>query len=240
MNLDWSVLPGRLLVGGAVNLVLAFAALRSGSVRPSGFWGGLLVGITLYAGLDWRGFSILIGMFGIGTALTRHGFARKERMGLAEERRGARGASHAFANAGVAALAAVAGWATGNPLFGVAAAAALATASMDTAGSEIGPLYGRRTVSMKTFRPVPPGTDGAMSLEGTAAGLLAAAALGAIGALVGLYAWPVTIAVVLGALVGNLYEAMVGARRLLPHTWLNATNTLVGAAAGMLAAGVFR
>jgi uncharacterized protein (TIGR00297 family) len=220
-----------------VNVVLGLLAYRQGSVRRSGFAGGLLVGIPIYLFLGWRGFLILAGMFVIGTLLTRLGYARKLARGVAEERGGARGLSHALANAGVPALCAVGAWVLPHPAWLPAFAGALATATMDTAGSEIGPLWGRRTISMRTFRPVPPGTPGAVSLEGTLGGLGAAALLALVGWATGLLGPRDLAPVVGGALAGNLYESLAGSRGLLPHAWLNATNTAVGGAA---AAGLAR
>lgn len=217
-----------------VNLLLAGAAYTAGSVRRSGVIGGLLVGIPIALFTGWRGFLVLVGMFVIGTLLTRLGYARKHALGVAEERRGARGASHALANAGVAALCAVGAWATPHPLWAVAMTGALATSAMDTAGSEIGPLWGKRTVSLRNLARVPPGTEGAVSLEGTAAGLGVALVLALIGAATGFIPPAALAPVVLAAWGGNLYEGVLGSRRLLPHTWLNATNTLVGAVLAVL------
>jgi len=227
--MDWNALRENLLPGLAVNIVLAVAALAARTVSVSGFVGGLLVGIPIYLCLGWRGFIVLVGMFAIGTLLTRLGYARKEAIGAAEPSKGARGASHAFANSGVAALAALAVWMTGDPLWNACFVGALATASMDTAGSEVGPLWGKRTISLKTLRPVPPGTEGAVSAEGTLAGIVVALLLGGLGWWVGLLPSALhVLAITLAAWIGNLYEGILGSRRLLPHTWLNATNTLVG------------
>jgi uncharacterized protein (TIGR00297 family) len=216
-----------------VNLLFAGAAFAAGGVRRSGVAGGLLVGIPIALFLGWRGFLVLGAMFVIGSLLTRLGYARKHAMGVAEERRGARGMSHALANGGVAALCAVGAWLLPHPLWAVAMTGALATSAMDTAGSEIGPLWGKRTVSLRNLAPVPPGTEGAVSLEGTAAGLGVALVLALLGAGIGFLPPPAVPVVVLAAWGGNLYEGILGSRRLLPHTWLNATNTLVG---GVLAA----
>ena len=236
MNTD--ILIGNLLPAVLVNVVFGLLGYRVGGVRRSGLLGGLLVGIPIYLFLGWRGFAVLAVMFVLGTVLTRMGYSRKQRMGVAEEKKGARGASHALANAGIAALCAFLSWMTSNPIWTLAYVAALATSSMDTAGSEIGPLWGRRTISLRNLRPVPPGTEGAVSLEGTLGGMAAALVLGITGAGLGLYSSSGVSLVVLAATLGNLYEGIVGSRGLLPHTWLNATNTLVGAlaAAGMVMA----
>jgi uncharacterized protein (TIGR00297 family) len=233
---DLELLARRLPAALLINVGLGLAAYLAGTVRRSGLMGGLAVGIPIYLLLGPRGFVVLAAMFLLGTVLTRLGYSRKTRLGVAEERRGARGASHALANAGVAALCALAAWATAEELARIAFAGALATAAMDTAGSEVGPLIGRRTVSTRTWRAVPPGTEGAVSVEGTLAGLLAALVVAAVGWGTALYPAPGVVSVVAGALAGNAYEAFVGARKLLPHTWLNATNTLVGAAVAALVA----
>ena len=118
---------------------------------------------------------------------SRLGLRRKTLLGIAEERGGRRGAGNAFANTGVAAIAAVLSaltYATGPAL--AAFVAALAAGGSDTAASEIGKAWGRRTYLVPTFRRVPPGTSGAVSLEGTAAGLIGAFALGGLGVAFGL------------------------------------------------------
>ena len=217
-----------------VNLVLSLLAWRAGTVRPSGAIVGILLGTVIWLGLGPGGFAVLFAFFVTGSALTRFGYARKAALGAAEARGGARGASHAAANAGVPAIAAVLALATGNDAWPVFFTAAFATAAMDTAGSEIGPLYGRRTVSLRNLRPVPPGTEGAVSLEGTLAGLAAAGILGLVGWGSGLLPGSAVVLVVAGAFLGNLYEGLLGSRGLLPHGLLNLTNTLVGGAAAVL------
>ena len=53
----------------------------------------------------------------------------------------------------------------------IAFVAALAAGGSDTIASEIGKAWGRRTFLFPSFRRVAPGTSGAISLEGTAAGI---------------------------------------------------------------------
>ena len=228
--LSLEVLARNWLPALLVNGVFAALGYAGRGVRRSGVAGGLLVGIPIYLFLGWRGFLVLLVFFVIGTGLTRFGYERKSRMGVAEARKGARGMSHALANAGVAALCAAGGWASGGGLWAVAFTGALATAAMDTAGSEIGPLWGTRTFSLRDLRPVPPGTEGAVSLEGTLAGV-GAAILVALAAGISGLAGPAVAWAVPAAVLGNLYEGILGSRRLLPHEWLNATNTLVGGGA---------
>src|SRR6185503_7894139 len=101
---------------------------------------------------------LLLAFFVIGSAATKLGYRRKEAARLAQENKGRRGARHALANAGVA------------------------TAAADTSSSEIGQLLGRRTYLPTNFKPVPRGTEGAVSLEGTLAGILASLVIASLGA----------------------------------------------------------
>lgn len=228
-----------LVVGGAVNLALAVAALGAGSVNRSGAVAGWFVGTGIWAFLGWQGFLLLAAFFVLGSAATKLGYQRKAEAKLAQEEGGRRGARHALANAGVALACAVFAATTPYPLlFALAFAAAFATAAADTAGSEIGQLYGRRAYLPHNFRPVPPGTDGAVSVEGTLAGIVASLVVGVLGAVVGLFPWVGVAVVAVAAFVGTTLESILGAtvesRGLLDNEAMNFLNTLVGA---LVAAG---
>ncbi len=225
---------GRLGVGFAINALFAVAAYAARSVDRSGVIAGTLLGTAIYALLSWRGFLLLVAFFVLGTACTKLGYQRKAAAKLAQEAGGRRGARHAFANAGVAAACALFAAATPYPiLFGLAFAGAFATAAADTAGSEIGQLLGRRTFKLTTLRPVPRGTEGAVSLEGTLAGILASIAIGGLGFWVGLYPALGIAVVTVAAFVGTTFESLVGGAlersALLDNEALNFLNTLVGA-----------
>jgi len=229
-------LARRLLLGALINGVLAGAAYAARTVNLSGVFGGFFVGFAIYAFLDWRGFLLLLSFFVLGSACTKLGYKRKAAARLAQEEGGRRGARHAFANAGVATACALFAALTGHPLlFRLAFAAAFATAAADTASSEIGQLLGRRTFLITTLRPVPRGTEGAVSLEGTLAGIAASVVVAALGAAVGLYPWIGVAAIAVAAFLGTTFESIVGAalekRQLLDNEALNFLNTLVGALA---------
>jgi len=229
-------LARRLLIAAAVNAALAGAAYAARTVSRSGVVVGFLVGFLIYAFLDWRGYLLLFAFFVIGSACTKLGYRRKEAAKLAQENKGRRGARHALANAGVATACAAFAALTPYPvLFALAFAGAFATAAADTSSSEIGQLIGRRTFLPTNFRPVPRGTEGAVSLEGTLTGVLAAAVIAALGAALGLYPWKGVLPIVFAAFLGTTFESIVGAalerRRLLDNEALNFLNTLVGALA---------
>jgi uncharacterized protein (TIGR00297 family) len=224
----------RLLLAAVLNAALAGAAYAARTVNRSGVVAGFIVGFLIYAFLDWRGYLLLLAFFVIGSACTKLGYRKKEAAKLAQENKGRRGARHALANAGVATACAIFAAVTGHPvLFALAFAGAFATAAADTSSSEIGQLIGRRTYLVTTFRPVPRGTEGAVSLEGTLTGIMASAVIAALGAGLGLFSWKGVLPIVLAAFIGTTFESVVGAalerRRLLDNEALNFLNTLVGA-----------
>ena len=224
----------RLAIGAGVNAVLGVLAFAIRGVDRSGAITGWVLGTAIWGALDWPGWLLLFAFFVIGTGCTKLGYRRKAAAKLAQEKGGRRSARHAIANGGVAAAAAVFAATTPYPeLFALACAGALATAAGDTAGSEIGQLWGRRTFLVTTLRPVPRGTQGAVSLEGTLAGIAASAVVAALGAWGGLYPWMGVVVVVVAAFLGSLLESVVGAtierRGLLDNEAVNFLNTLIGA-----------
>lgn len=217
----------------AFNLVVAAAALRARAVDRSGAIAGALLGTIVAAFGGWRCYVLLLGFFLLGTGATRAGYARKLAAGIAQEKGGRRGARHALANVSAGAAFAFLAVATpGEQVFLCAVAAAFATAAADTVSSEIGQAYGRRHVLVTSLRTVPAGTDGAVSLEGTAAGLSAAALLAFVGYSTGLLAPVGAGIVVVAALIGTTVESFLGATWERAHgidnDVMNFTNTLVG------------
>ncbi len=160
----------------AVNAGLALLGYLARSVTISGMVGGWVLGAILIVSGGWQLYVVLLIFFVAGTLATKLGYERKRGLGLAQERGGRRGFSHAFANVGLAALLSLLIGHSSFPdqLLFLMAVAAFATATADTLGSEVGQWIGRRTFLPLTFRTVPKGTEGAISLEGTLAGALGA------------------------------------------------------------------
>jgi uncharacterized protein (TIGR00297 family) len=235
----------RLATGLAINIVIAAAAWRARSIDGPGAVSAIVIGTLITAALGLPGLAVMVAFFIVGSGATKVGYRVKAARGIAQEKGGARGWRNAWANGGVAAaLAVLAGMTEGGTrgLFVLAYAAAVATAAGDTCSSEIGKAYGRRTFLITTLRPVPPGTEGAISLEGTLAGLAAAAVLGVVGAVTGLYAWAWAPVIAVAGLLGSLAESVIGTvaekRGWLDNDLLNALNTAIGAAIAVLLARV--
>jgi uncharacterized protein (TIGR00297 family) len=186
-------------------------------------------------------------------AATKVGRSKKERLGTAERRIG-RSASQVAANLGFAALVSSGpvhfwlldcSWIPHHigaqaPFFALALAA-LAEAAADTVSSEIGQVLGGRPRMITTLRAVDAGKDGAVSLAGTLAGVVAAAGVAGAGtwALRGdLTLFAVSSA---GAVFGLFFDSLLGAT-LEEWGWLNndavnflSTASAAGAALWILA-----
>ena len=229
------VLARGLALGLAVTTPFAVLAYATRSVDRTGALGGTLVGTLLYASAGWPGFALLILLVVGGVGVTRLGHSRKAALGIAQEKGGRRGAGSAFANTGAGVAFGFLAMATPfRDLFTLAMVAAFATAIFDTTASEVGKAYGRRHRLIRSLHSVPAGTAGAVSLEGTAAGAVAAVAMAVLASTVGLITIAGAMTAVLGAFFGSTVESFIGAvlggRRGSDNELLNLTNTVVGAA----------
>jgi uncharacterized protein (TIGR00297 family) len=227
-----------LLVAAGVNAAVALAVGWMRLVTPSGTAAGFVLGTVILAGGGWACYALLWLFFLFGTAATKLGYRAKLARGTAQAQSGRRGASHAFANCGVAAsillLAAPVRGALPLAVF-AAVAGAFAAALADTLGTEVGSLAGRRPVSLVSFAAVPPGTPGAVSWPGTAAGAAGALLIGLAAWTFGLVPLHLVPAIGIAGVAGSFTESLLadlGARRgfRLDHDFSNALNTFVGAA----------
>jgi uncharacterized protein (TIGR00297 family) len=241
-------LPGLhvvLLTALVLNVAVAAAGLLAKTVTIGGAITGVAIGTIIYAGSGPRGWTLLLAAFVVASAVSRIGIARKESLGIAEERGGRRGPGNAIANTGVAACAAaLALVGPDRALSELAMTAALTAGASDTVASEIGKAWGRRTFLTTTFRPVPPGTPGAVSLEGTAALVVASALLAWLAALLGLIGYEAIPIIVLAAVAASFLEGALGATYersgILNNDLLNFVTTASAAAVAILVLGAVR
>jgi len=221
----------------AINALLIALAQRAPLLTRQGWIHAGILGTVLWGCLGWRGWLAVVAYLAMGSAVTKLGFRTKQAAGLAEARGGRRGPENVWGSALVAALLAaltpLAGpWAT---LLLLGFAASLAAKLADTFGSEIGKRWGRHTVLITSLRPVARGTEGAISLEGTAASGLGSGLMAGVMAALGVIETPWALAVVVVAgLVATLLESLIGATLQPRLSWL--TNEVVNGLQTLLAA----
>jgi len=223
----------------ALNVAVAAAGWAARTVTVAGAVTGACIGAVMILGSGVAGWTMLIATFVAASLATRVGHGRKVRAGIAEDRGGRRGPGNAIANTGVAAWAAFIAAGSANPgLAHLALVAALATAGSDTVASEVGKAWGRTTWLLTSLKRVAPGTTGAISLEGTVAGILSSALLAGIGAWAGLISTSAVLVVIAAANAASIVEGVIGAtmeaRGMLTNDVVNFVNSAMGAGVAML------
>ena len=114
----------------------------------------------------------------------------------------------------------------------------IATATADTLASEVGVTVQPRLIT--TFKKVPPGTDGGISVVGTVAGIIGAGIIGVAAYLLGIFPDPFVtlkisiIAGTVGCFVDSILGAVLERRNYISNEYVNLIATITGAAIGII------
>ncbi|PMB02132.1 TIGR00297 family protein [Fischerella thermalis CCMEE 5198] len=245
------------LVGVALNsilLVVAWIAPKK-LLTSAGYFHAWLLGVLIWGTLGWQGYIVVMFYFLVGSFVTRIGIAQKEAEGIAEKRSGARGPENVWGSALIGTLCALGVGmldlgtlpvtqsliADPRSLLLLGYVASFSTKLSDTCASEVGKAYGKSTFLITTLQPVPRGTEGAVSLEGTLAGVVASVVIAFVGWAVGLVELLGVLWCVVAAFIATNLESVIGATLQSKYTWLtnelvNILNTLIGAIAAIFLA----
>jgi len=167
---------------------------------------------------------------------------QKEAEGIAEKRGGARGPENVWGSAFAATVCAIGvaairlgwldpGW---ESLLLLGYVASFSTKLADTTASEVGKAYGKRTFLITTFQPVPRGTEGAVSLEGTLAGIVGGVLISLVAYSLGMITLTGVVICTIAAFIATNLESVIGATLQSNIDWLsnelvNVINTIIGA-----------
>ena len=202
--------------------------------------GGLLA-VIIFTGAGFTGIWLLAAFFILGVSATGWTFNIKTKDGLAEKRQGKRNAGQVFANAGVAAiLSLLAIYNTADAaMLNLMLAAGFSAATADTLSSELGNIYGRRYYHILSFKKMQRGVNGAVSIQGTVAGIFGSAVIALVYALGTGWNAPHFLIIIVAGTAGNIADSILGLtlenKGLLNNNTVNFLNTAVGAGvAGVL------
>ena len=236
------------VVLNTVLLAIAYFAPKK-LLTPAGLLHAWALGVIIWGTLGWRGYAVVMFYFLVGSAVTRIGMAEKEAAGIAEKRSGARGPENVWGSALTGTLCALAtllpvSVPSSIPLVSLLLlgyVASFSTKLSDTSASEVGKVYGKRTFLITTLQPVERGTEGAVSLEGTLAGIVASALIALVAWGVGMINLTGVILCVIAAFIATNLESVIGATLQSKFDWLtnevvNIINTLIGAGVAILLA----
>ncbi len=163
----------QLMLWMSITVIIAYLAYKTRSLSLSGAMGAWLLGTVVFGlgGPEWM-IPVLV-FFIISTILTKTGKKHKKKLEIVFEKTGRRDIYQVFANGGVAMIATMA-WHFFSPVYPnseifwyMIFISAVAAATADTWGTEIGAFSKHDPISIKTWRRVPAGTSGGLTLIGT-------------------------------------------------------------------------
>lgn len=171
--LSWFILPGarvdvaQLMLAAALGIGVGVLSHRLAALTAGGAVASFLVAIVVFGLGGWKFAVPLLAFFVLSSMLSSFRRAQPGDQGPRDQ-------GQVFANGGLAGALVLAGH--GFPAFDVYPyyLGTLAAVTADTWGTEIGTVMARRTVALPSFRVVPPGTDGGVSVPGLAAGIVGA------------------------------------------------------------------
>lgn len=181
-----------------------------------GIGAAFLLGTLTWRAFGHTGFLLVATYFLIGTGATKVKMAQKEAQGVAEKKKGRRGPGSVIGSSAAGCVCALlsiigVGGKAFSHLWVLGFVASFCTKLSDTVSSEIGKAYGKTTYLVTTFKIVPRGTEGAVSVEGTLAGLLASILLAFAGCWMGVIKVPEALICVVASQIANLGESVIGA-----------------------------
>lgn len=216
--------------------ITGYKVLAKG-LTTAGIANSWLLGSCVYSAFGPGGYLLVCLYFIFGTLVTKVKLQQKQKEGIAEARSGRRGPGSVWGSGAAGIVCAGLALATSRyDLFQIGFVASFCSKLSDTVSSEIGKAYGKTTYLVTTFKAVPRGTEGAVSAEGTLAGIGAAVVFGVVAAAVQQVSWRELPIVVAAAVIANTAESFVGATAQGRLDWLS--NDLVNVLQISLAAGL--
>lgn len=198
---------------------------------------GLVLG--LFGGIGWLLLLVLFAF--IGFLVTKYKMDLKIKKGVQEGRKGERNYRNVLANGAVpmaiAILTFLVGWE--GELAALVYISAVCVAAADTTASELGVLSDR-TYMITTFKRVPTGVDGGVSLYGTVWAIAASAFAALVGWVVIMGTVPSVIMLipismgVLGCFIDSVIGATLETKGWVTKLWNNITSMALGAAIALL------
>ena len=221
-------------------------------LTPSGYIHALALGTILWSTLGYKGWTVCVLYLLLGQLVTKIGFQTKTKLGIAEGRGGRRGPENVWGSAAAGTLCTLAAASSSsspsiflglsNEVWILGYIASLSTKLADTFASEIGKAYGQTTFLITTVRPVPRGTEGAISLEGTVASIVG-------GLLLSFFAYYIVgllpsikcvVVSTVAAFIATMIESVIGATlqgkkgmSWMTNEVVNFINTVIGAIVAM-------
>lgn len=221
-------------------LLLGVLAYRSRALDTGGSIAAALLGLgVLVLGGTWT-FLALLTFLVLGVLATKYRYGEKVKNGLAQSNNGTRSIGNVLGNGLAVLIFLLIEAVVKEDIFWAATFASIATVNGDTLASELGKVLGRKPRLITNLKPVKPGTNGGVSLQGEVIALIGAL-------IIALFALPLTnhtpemlLAVTIGGFVGVNLDSLIGATlEEKGITDNNSTNFLASLFGGLIGAALF-
>lgn len=220
-------------------IVLGTIIYKKGILDFRGTIAAVIMGSTIFyfAGFAWL-FLLVIFLL-LGHFSTKYKYSNKTKMQVAEGNEGRRNITNVLANGIVPTFFALFWHMNTSAIFLKAGyIAAIATVAGDTLSSEIGVLSRKQPVLITTFKRVPTGTHGGISLLGEISGIVGALIIGLAAWALGLAPLKLSLfAAVIGGVAGFHFDSLLGAvlerRKLISNASVNFLSSITGSLVGL-------
>jgi len=206
-----------------ITVIIAVITYSIKALSLSGAMGAWLLGTVVFGlgGVEWM--IPVIMFFVFSTLLTKVGKKHKKKLETIFEKTGNRDIYQVFANGGIAMIATMcwhflaATWPNIEMFWYMIFLGAIAAATADTWGTEIGAFSTHEPVSIKTFRHVPQGTSGGLTIIGTSGALFGSFLIAVTGKYALLFfadidmSWNAVILIAVAGLLGAFVDSFLGA-----------------------------
>lgn len=203
-------MSSQVLFGTLFAFVIAAGSFVVRFLTLSGAIATFLLGVVVFGIGGWQWAIPIVTFFLLSSILSRYGRQRKKDFDSVFGKSDRRDGGQVLANGSIAGALVVLSAAYPIHDFYPLYLGAVAAATADTWGTEIGVLTMGRTISVLSFKPVSPGTSGGISETGTLAGALGALVIALSG-----YGWfsdlKTAIVIVLAGVAGSLIDSLLGA-----------------------------
>ncbi len=212
-----------LMLWMGITIVIAFLAFRIKALSLSGAMGAWILGTVVFGlgGTEWMIPVILF--FSLSIILTKMGKKHKKKLETVFEKTGKRDIYQVFANGGIAMIVTMcwhflsSTWPNIELLWYLIFLGAIAAATADTWGTEIGAFSKYEPVSILTRKHVPQGTSGGLTIIGTSGALFGSFLIAIAGKFALSYfagiemSWLAVALISIAGLLGALVDSILGA-----------------------------
>lgn len=166
------------IIGALCALFVSVAAYRKGSLSLSGMLAAIVMGTVYYGAGNSFWFGILLLFFVTSSVFSKFRGDRKLELEKSYAKSGRRDMMQVFANGGLGMLACLGNFFWPDPAWGYFFVGSMAAVTADTWATEWGGLSKKAPISIMTWKRVPAGTSGGVSLLGSSAALAGAIMIG--------------------------------------------------------------